>query len=123
MQYSLLLIAQEAADAGVTEEDMEPFRAAFDLYGKSLEAAGVLVHADVLQPVASSTTVAVRDGELTVHDGPFADTKEKLGGVFVVDVPDLDAAIDWAGKCPGARYGTIEVRPSAIRFVDGQWTS
>jgi hypothetical protein len=123
MQYSLFLIAQEAADAGVTEEDMEPFRTAFDLYGKSLADAGVLVHADILQPVAASTTVTVRDGALRVEDGPFADTKEKLAGAFVIEVPDLDAAIAWAEKCPGAQYGVIEIRPSAIRFVDGQWRS
>jgi hypothetical protein len=123
MQYSLFLIAQEAADANVTEEDMAPFRTAFDLYARALDSAGVLVHADVLQPVASATTVTVREGELAVHDGPFADTKEKLGGVFVIEVPDLDAAIEWAGECPGAQYGTIEIRPSAIRFVNGAWTS
>jgi hypothetical protein len=123
MQYSLLLIAREAEEAGVTEEDMAPFLTAFDLYGKSLADSGVLVHADILQPVAAATTVTLRDGSLRVQDGPFADTKENLAGAFVIEVPDLDAAIAWAEKCPGARYGTIEIRPSAIRFVDGQWRS
>ena len=123
MQYSLFLISPEAADAGVSEEDMAPFRRAFDLYGKSLAEAGVLISADILQPAAASTTVTLREGTLQVQDGPFADTKEKLAGSFVIDVPDLDAAIAWAEKCPGAQYGVIEIRPSAIRFVDGQWTS
>ena len=100
---------------------MAPFRAAFDLYAKSLDAAGVLVHADVLEPAAMSTTVSLRNGERAIQDGPFADTKEKLAGLFVVEVADLDAAIDWAARCPGSTYGTMEIRPSATRFVDGAW--
>jgi hypothetical protein len=123
MQYSLLLISAEAADVGVTDEEMEPFRAAFDAYGKSLDAAGVLVSADILQPVATSTTLTLRDGSLKIQDGPYADTKEKLAGTFVIEVPDLDAALAWAEKCPGAQYGVIEIRPSAIVFRNGQWQS
>jgi hypothetical protein len=121
MQYSLLVISQESGDAGVTEEDMEWGRKAFDAYAKALDAAGVLVSADILQPVAASTTVSVRNGDLQVQDGPFADTKERLNGTFVIDVPDLDSALDWAGKCPAAQYGAVEVRPSAIVFTDGAW--
>ncbi|MET4782635.1 YciI family protein [Glaciihabitans sp. UYNi722] len=123
MQYSLLLISAEATEAGVTEEDLAPFRAAFDLYAKSLDAAGVLVSADILQPSANSTTLTLRDGSLKIQDGPYADTKEKLAGNFVVEVADLDAALAWAEKCPGAQYGVIEIRPSAIVFRDGQWNS
>lgn len=123
MQYSLLLISEEAGDAGVSEEDMAPFTAAFDAYAKSLDDAGVLVSADILQPVSASTTLTLRGGSLQVQDGPFADTREKLGGTFVVEVPDLDAALAWAEKCPGARYGVIEIRPSAIVFRNGQWHS
>ncbi|WP_104162368.1 YciI family protein [Cryobacterium sp. N22] len=121
MQYSLLVISQESGDAGITEEDMEWGRAAFDAYGKALDAAGVLVSADILQPVSASTTVSLREGALQIQDGPFADTKERLNGTFVINVPDLDAALDWAGKCPAAQYGAIEVRPSAIVFTDGEW--
>jgi hypothetical protein len=123
MQYSLLLISAEAADAGVTEEEMAPFRAAFDAYGKSHDAAGVLVSADILQPSAASTTLTLRDGSLKIQDGPYADTKEKLAGAFVIEVADLDAALAWAEKCPGAQYGVIEIRPSAIVFRNGQWNS
>jgi hypothetical protein len=123
MRYSLLLHNADPGDAGVTEEDMEPFRAAFDAYAKSLDAAGVLVSADILQPRSNTTTVTLRDGALRIQDGPFADTKEQLAGAFVVEVPDLDAAIAWAEKCPGAQYGTIEIRPSAIVFADGQWNN
>ena len=121
MQYSLLVISQESGDAGITEEDMEWGRAAFDAYGKALDAAGVLLSADILQPVSASTTVSMKDGTLQIQDGPFADTKERLNGTFVIDVPNLDVALDWAGKCPAAQYGAIEVRPSAIIFTDGAW--
>jgi hypothetical protein len=121
MRYSLLLHNQEAEEAGVTEEQMAPFRAAFDAYATSLDKAGVLVSADILQPSAASTTVTLRGGTLQVQDGPFADTKEKLAGAFVIEVADLDAAIAWAEKCPGAQYGVIEIRPSEIVFRDGQW--
>ena len=123
MQYSLLLHSPEATDVDISEEDMAPFKAAFDAYAKSLDESGVLVSADILQPVAASTTVTLRNGSLQIQDGPFADTKEKLAGAFVIDVPDLDAAIAWAEKCPGAQYGVIEIRPSAIVFRDGQWHS
>jgi hypothetical protein len=121
MQYSLLVLSQEATEAEIGEEAMAWGRAAFDAYAKSLDAAGVLVSADILQPVAAATTISVRDGALTVQDGPFADTKEKLNGTFVIRVDDLDAAIAWAEKCPGAQYGAVEIRPSAIIFVDGAW--
>lgn len=123
MRYSLLLNNEEPAEGQISEEDLTTFRAAFDLYAKSLDAAGVLVSADILQPVAASTTVTLRGGSLQVQDGPFADTRERLAGSFVIDVPDLDAAIAWAEKCPGAQYGVIEIRPSAIVFRDGQWHS
>lgn len=123
MRYALLLNNPEPTDVGISDEDMEPARAAFDAYAKALDAAGVLVNVDILQPVAASTTVTLRGGSLQVQDGPFADTKEKLNGVFVIDVPDLDAALAWAEKCPAAQYGVIEVRPAALYFADGQWQS
>ena len=72
-------------------------------------------------PVANTTTVTLREGSLKIQDGPFADTKEQLGGTFVIDVPDLDAALAWAEKCPAARYGVVEIRPSAVVFLDGRW--
>lgn len=123
MQYALIMHYQEAADAGLSEEDMAPAMAAFDAYAKALDEAGVLVSADVLQPSTASTTVSAKDGALRIQDGPFADTKEKLGGVFTLNVPDLDAALAWAEKCPATQWGTIEVRPSAIVYRDGAWQS
>ena len=96
MRYSLLVLSQEATEAEIGEEAMAWGRAAFDAYARSLDAAGVLVSADILRPVAAAATVSVRDGALTVQDGPFADTKEKLNG-------------------------TARIRPSAIVFRDGGW--
>ncbi len=79
----------------------------------------MLISADILQPVAVATTIRVRDGQLTVQDGPFANTKERLNGTVVISVADLDATIGWAEKCPGAQYGAVEIRPSAIVFQHG----
>ena len=122
MRYALLLHYPE-----MTPDDLGPDAWAegmreFDDYAKALDDAGVLVSAEVLQPSAVTTTVTAPDGTLRVQDGPFADTKEQLGGTFVIEVDDLDAAIAWAGRAPSAGWGAIEVRPSATRFEDGAWT-
>ena len=74
----------------------------------------MLVAGDGLYPTATATTVRVRDGERTVTDGPFAETKEQLGGFYVLDVKDLDEAIEWAAKIPGAQFGSIEIRPVMV---------
>lgn len=76
-----------------------------------LAAAGVLVSGDALHPVEQATTLRVRDGQRVVADGPFAETKEILGGYYLIDVADLDVALDWAEKVPLAPYGSVEVRP------------
>ena len=123
MRYSLLMIQPEAGEADVSPEAMADAMKAFDVYAKALNKAGVLVSAEVPQPTAASTTVSLRNGALQVQDGPFADTKEQLGGVFVIDVPDLDAALAWAEKNPAAQWGTIEIRPTAVYFADGGWVS
>jgi hypothetical protein len=123
MRYSLLLNNPEPTPGQVSDEDWKAMQVAFDAYAKSLDAAGVLIAAEIPQPVAATTTVTLRTGKLQVQDGPFADTKEVLAGYFLIDVPDLDAALAWAEKCPGAQYGVIEVRPPAISFVDGHWRS
>jgi hypothetical protein len=123
MRYSLLLNNAEPADGDIPAEAIAQMQEAFGVYGQALAAAGVLVAGEILQPVVASTTVTLRNGSVQVQDGPFADTKEALAGVFVIDVPDLDAALAWAEKCPGAQYGVIEVRPVAISLIDGAWTS
>jgi hypothetical protein len=76
-----------------------------------LQKAGVIVGGERLRPSASGTTVRVADGKTKVLDGPYAETKEQLGGFYMIEVPDLDAALSWAARCPGASHGVMEVRP------------
>jgi hypothetical protein len=123
MRYCLLMHYQEAGDIGLTEEDMAPAKAAFQAYARDLDEAGVLVGTEVLEPSVASTTVTARNGSPEVQDGPFADTKERLGGIFVIDVPDLDAALEWAKRNPAADWGSIEVRPVATTYSHerGEW--
>jgi hypothetical protein len=121
MRYTLLLHYPEMSAAELGEEGLAEGMRAFDEYAKALDAAGVLCSADVLSPSEATTTVRVRDGQLLVQDGPFADTKEQLGGTVVIDVADLDAALEWARRAPAVEWGGIEIRPVATRFVDGAW--
>lgn len=121
MRYSLLLHAPEPGAGDIPDETVAEFQAAYQRYAAALADAGVLVSADVLQGSAVSTTVRMHEGRLQVQDGPFADTREQLAGAFVIDVPDLDAALSWAQQCPGVYYGVIEIRPSAVVFKDGVW--
>ena len=121
MRYSLLLHYPEMTPESLGAEAMEEGQRAFQSYATALDAAGVLVSAEVLQPSVSTTTVRLVDGSLRVQDGPFADTKEQLGGTFVIDVLDLDAALAWASKAPSVAWGTVEVRPGAVFYTDGAW--
>jgi hypothetical protein len=121
MRYALLIHYPQPAVPTVSEEQMKQGMAAFQAYAKALEEAGVLRSAEVLQTVANATSVSVKQGKVHVQDGPFADTKEAFAGIFTLDVPDIDAALAWAEKCPAAHWGTVEIRPSAKRFVDGAW--
>jgi hypothetical protein len=122
MRYALLMHYREPGEGEISEEAIEAAKEAFGAYGRALESAGVLLSADVLQQTSATTSVTCRDGGLQVQDGPFAETKEALAGIFMVEVPDLDAAIGWAEKCPGAQWGVVEVRPTATAFIDGAWT-
>jgi hypothetical protein len=80
-------------------------------YTKALMESGMMLGGNALQPSLTATTVRVRDGKTQVLDGPFADTKEQLGGYYLIDAPDLDTALEWAARCPGASFGAMEVRP------------
>ncbi len=121
MRYSLFLLAAEPEPGQLSDEIMAAGQAAFRKYAQDLHAAGVLVAADILQPSASTTQLTLRAGKVAIQDGPFATTKEQLAGVFIIEVPDLDAALAWAEACPGAHYGTVEVRPCAVTVRDGVW--
>lgn len=111
MRYLLLIYGDEAAWADATPEEMQPVMAAYMAYGEAITAEGIMRGGDALQPTASATTVRVRDGETLMSDGPFAETREQLGGFYMVECDSLDQAIDAARRIPGALTGAIEVRP------------
>ena len=111
MKYAFTIYTDETQRENATPEQMQQVSQAYFELTQEMEQKGVLVAGDGLYPTATATTVRVRDGERNVTDGPFAETKEQLGGFYVLDVKDLDEAIEWAAKCPGARAGSIEVRP------------
>ena len=111
MQYLLTLYSQEDGWKAMTKEQQEQGVAAYTAYGEALRKAGVYVGSNRLQPVATATTVRLVDGKSQVLDGPYIDSKEQLGGYYLIEVADLDTALTWAARCPGAGHGTIEVRP------------
>jgi hypothetical protein len=111
MKYLFLLYADEATFNRLSPKDREEGVASYATYTQALTKAGVLVASNRLRPVSTATTVRARGNDFQVMDGPFAESKEELGGFYLVDVPDLDAALKWAKQCPGARHGVIEVRP------------
>ncbi len=111
MKYLLLIANEEAAMKTMTPADMGPMIAAYTAFSEAMVKAGVMGGEERLQPTATATTVCVRGGKTKVLDGPYADTKEQLGGDYLIDVPDLDAALHWAARCPGASHGAVEVRP------------
>ena len=111
MKYMLLIFGNEAAQQSATKEQTAQMMAAYGAYSQALVQAGVMVGGDRLQPVASATTVRVTGGKTEVLNGPYAETREQLGGYYIIDVADLDAALSWAARCPGASHGALEVRP------------
>lgn len=121
MRYTLFLHYPEMTPEDMGEDAWKEGEAAFHAYARSLDEAGVLISAEVLQPSSSTTTLSLRDGRLRIQDGPYADTREQIGGTFVIDVPDLDQALGWAQKNPAAHWGIVEVRPSSVRYEDGSW--
>jgi hypothetical protein len=108
MRYALLVCIDEDA---LQSQDAEQQSAEFMGFQEEMEARGVLLSRERLRPSSLATTVRVRDEGLVVADGPFAETKEQVAGFYVIDCEDLDEAIEIASRNPGARYGTIEVRP------------
>ena len=111
MKYMLLIYAEESTFKNATPADVGQMMAAYGAYTEALKKAGVLTTSDRLQPVATASTVRVAKGKTEVLNGPYAETKEQFGGYYQIDVADLDAALSWAARCPGASHGRIEVRP------------
>ncbi len=114
MRYTLLLHSDESMAENFTEADWAEIKTAYGAYIGMLREAGVFVDTDWLQPSNTATTITLKDGGRRVQDGAFASSKEQLGGYFVLNVDDLDAALAWAEKCPAVHTGVIEVRASAM---------
>jgi len=111
MQYLLLIYGNEKAMLSASKEVAAKMMAAYTAYTEAMKKAGVYIGGNRLKPTASATTVRAPDGKTGVVDGPFAETKEQLGGYYMIEAPDLDSALSWAARCPGAAHGAIEVRP------------
>jgi hypothetical protein len=111
MRYVLMICTDEHAEQARTPEEAAASWADYVAFGEAAGARGVLLGGERLHPTTDSTTVRVRDGEVLTSDGPFAETKEQIGGFYIVDCGDLDEAIETASQIPGARHGAIEVRP------------
>jgi len=111
MRYMLLICADESGVSALSPAEGEAMMGEYMKFGETMTQRGVLVTGDRLHPTTDATTVQLRDGEVLTSDGPFAETKEQIGGFYIVDCKDLDEAIEIAAKIPGARLGTIEVRP------------
>jgi len=111
MQYLLLIYSNEAGMAAAPKEALTQMSASYGAYTEAMKKAGVFVGGERLRPTTNATSVRVAAGKTNVLDGPYADTKEQLGGYYMIEVPDMDAAISWASRCPGASTGTMEVRP------------
>ena len=113
MQYLALIYSTEGSSEGVPADLMQQYGA----YTKDVIAAGVFKAGDALQGTETATSIRVRNGERQLTDGPFAETKEQLGGYYLLECDSLDEAIDWAARIPSAQFGTIELRPIMLYDV------
>ncbi len=111
MRYLALIYSDEAAEADVPPEAMQEVFAEYGKFEAEIAPTGKKLGGEALQPTTTATCIRIRDGKTSITDGPFAETKEALGGFYLLDCEDLDEATAWAAKIPGAKYGTIEVRP------------
>ncbi len=111
MKYMLLDYVQEDGWPELSREEQARWLGAYKAYMQAMEQAGVLRDSKGLQPTTNATTVRIRDGKTQVQDGPYAESKESLGGFHLIEVPDLDQALAWAARSPTALHGSVEVRP------------
>ncbi len=111
MKYLLSIYSSEAEENAMPPEEIGRILQAYGAYTEALTKSGAMLGAERLRPTSDATSVRVRGGKTEVLNGPYADTREQLGGYYLIDVPDLDAALAWAARCPTSSYGTIEVRP------------
>jgi hypothetical protein len=113
MQFALLIYESPELFAARKNDENDPYLGAWRAYYKALVEAGIYAGGDALEVPETGTTVRVKQGERRVQDGPYADTKEQLAGVLILELPSLDAALDWAARCPAAWAGAVEVRQLA----------
>jgi hypothetical protein len=111
MQYLLMIYAEEGGFNALPQAVQMEALKGYGAYGEALRKAGALINSNRLRDIADATTVTVKNGKTSVIDGPFAETKEQLGGYYLIEAKDLDEAIAWAARCPGAMHGKVEVRP------------
>ena len=111
MRYMLLIAVDDASGHQLPPDEEAALMVEYGAFNAALDEAGAMQGGARLLPTSSATTVRVRDGETLVTDGPFAETKEHLGGFYLIEAADLDAATGWAAKIPGARFGSVEIRP------------
>ncbi|HEX2912377.1 MAG TPA: YciI family protein [Chloroflexia bacterium] len=111
MRYAALIYTSEAADAARSQAEKDAEMGAYWTFSKMVEERGVILGGEALVPTGSATTVRVRDGKVLTTDGPFAETKEQLGGFYLLKCKDLDEAIELAAQIPGAKNGSVEIRP------------
>jgi hypothetical protein len=114
MKYAFTIYGDESRRESASEEDQLAMSQAYGALTQEMQEKGVLVAGEGLYPTPTATTVRVREGDRNVTDGPFAETKEQLGGFYVLDVKDLDEAIEWAAKIPGSQFGSVEIRPVMV---------
>jgi hypothetical protein len=114
MKYAFTIYGDESARESASPEQMQAVSQAYGELTQEMQEKGVMVAGEGLYPTQTATTVRVRGDERNVTDGPFAETKEQLGGFYVLDVKNLDEAIDWASKIPGAQSGSVEIRPVLV---------
>jgi len=111
VQYLLLIFSNPQVFMKMTPAEQQQGMAAYQAFTEALKQRGAYLGSNRLRMASDATTVRIEDGKSRVLDGPFVDSKEELGGYYLIDVADLDAAISWAARCPGASYGAVEVRP------------
>jgi hypothetical protein len=114
VQYMLLIYGEESGWEALSDEERGRWMKDYTDYTEELRSSGAMVAGDALQPTSNATTVRVRDGEQLVTDGPFAETKEQLGGYYLIEAGSLDEATEWAAKLPGSRHGSVEIRPVIV---------
>ncbi len=122
MQYMLLIYGEKESGASLSEDELQSVYAEYGRLSQELRERNAYVDGSELQSVSTATSLRVRDGETSITDGPFAETKEVLGGYYLIDAESLDEAVEW-GKIPSARTGVIEVRPVVMREAEvSAWT-